>query len=103
MSDKSNELPKGLLSFTYHALYDPATNRGARIDLEKEMTRFELSEEAQAAIGDIQTNELPPQESADQLVELLVEEIRSTLEGLWQHSSDQERRFIDSVTKMGCS
>ena len=84
MSDKPNEPPKGLLSFTYNAIYNPATNEGARVDLMQEMSKFELSDEAKALIFEAQTDGVPHRQSEERLVELLVQELMGTFKNLWQ-------------------
>ncbi len=75
MIDKPNELPKGLISFAYNAIYNPVINTGARVDLIKEMSKFELSDEAKILIFEAQTNGTPNKENEDKLIELLTQEL----------------------------
>jgi hypothetical protein len=90
MSNQANELPQGLLSFTYNVTYNQATNVGARIDLRQEMTRFGLPDEAQAAILAGQLAEYPDQQSQEQFAELLAQELVMLLKELWPAKPDKE-------------
>ena len=75
MPDKPGELPKGLISFAYNAMFNPAINVRARADLMQEMSKFGLSDEARALIYAAQICGIPDQEYEERLVKLLTLEL----------------------------
>lgn len=75
MSDKPGELPQGLISFAYNAMFNPAINDRARADLKQEMSRFGLSAEARVLIYAAQTCGIPDREYEGRLVKLLALEL----------------------------
>ena len=83
MPDKPGELPQGLISFAYNAIFNPAINARARADLMQEMSKFGLSDEAKALIYAAQTCGVPDREYEERLIELLALELMAK----WNDSS----------------
>lgn len=84
MTEQPNELPKGLISFAYNAIFNPSTNESARLDLMGEMSKFGLSEEAQNLILQGQMGGFPDQESKERFIALLRQELMAKIKDLQQ-------------------
>jgi hypothetical protein len=83
MSNKSKEPPKGLLSFVYHAMHDPVMSENVLVNGNEEMSKFELSDEAKAAILAAQTVEASDEEYKERLIELMSQELAAKFKDLW--------------------
>ena len=71
----SSEPPAGFLSFVYHVMYDPETNRRALEDLTQEMNRFDVPEDAQRLILNAQSIAAPDERLKESLVRLLADDL----------------------------
>lgn len=82
MSDKSTELPSGLISFAYNAIHNPHTNLGVLVDIDQEMSKFGLSDEVKAVILKAQSGEEANEDDKREFVELLAQELVKALKTL---------------------
>ena len=82
MSDKSTELPSGLISFAYNAIHNPQTNLDVLVDIDQEMSKFGLSDEVKAVILKAQSGEEPNEDNKREFVELLAQELVKALKTL---------------------